>query len=290
MSQSWRVWLSASRPRTLVIGVAPVLVGSAMAWSYGAMDVGVLVLALLATMAMQVATNLYNDAEDFERGADAVRLGPARAAATGLLSPAALRRGTWIALGAALLFGAGLVMRGGVPILLAGIASMVAALAYTGGPWPLAYRGLGELLALVFFGLVAVVGTVYLHMGAVPPESWVAALALGFYAAAILALNNLRDHAGDAAVGKRTLAVRWGLANQRRLIAVCVCAPWLLTAIHAAITGHWSWLLPCLVAPATRSFLLGVYNADGGALNFWFGRLSELLTRFTVLLVAGSLA
>ncbi len=206
------VWLLAARPATLPAAVSPVLVGLGAALAVGTpfrwdAALACLVVALL----LQIVANLSNDLADFERGADTPdRMGPTRAAATGLLTPAALRRGIALVVLAAGVVGLYLVAVGGPVLLVIGALAIVAAVAYTGGPWPYGYRGLGELFVFVFFGLVAVVGTAYLQAGRVDGLFFAAAIPVGALVTAILVVNNLRDIPTDRAADKRTLAVVFG--------------------------------------------------------------------------------
>lgn len=207
-----RVWLLAARPATLPAAVGPVLVGLGASLAVGApfrLDTALACLAV--ALLLQVVANLSNDLADFERGADTPdRMGPPRAAAMGLLTPAALRRGIAVVITAAAVVGLYLVSVGGPLLLAIGALAIVAALAYTGGPWPYGYRGLGELFVFVFFGLVAVIGTAYLQAGRVEALFVAAAVPVGALVTAILVVNNLRDIPTDLAADKRTLAVMFG--------------------------------------------------------------------------------
>lgn len=207
-----RIWWLAIRPPTLPAAIAPVLVGLGAAIGVGTpfrLDTaaGCLAVALL----LQVAANLANDVSDFRRGADTeTRTGPVRVAAAGLLTERQLEGGIAVVLALAAVVGLGLALVGGWPLVLVGLAAMVATLAYTGGPWPYGYRGLGEAFVFVFFGLVAVVGTAYLQALSVQPLYWWAAVPVGALVTGILVVNNLRDLPTDRAAGKRTLAVTFG--------------------------------------------------------------------------------
>ena len=206
-----RAWLMATRPATLPAAVGPVLVGLAVAISLGVFEP----LPALATMAvallLQIASNVGNDLSDFRSGADnEERLGPPRAAALGLLSQREMLAGLALIIGLVGLVGLYLVWIGGLVILVLGIAAIVSAFAYTGGPWPYGYHGLGEVFVFIFFGLVAVAGTTYLQTLTLEPLAMVAALPVGALITSILVINNLRDIDTDGRAGKRTLAVRLG--------------------------------------------------------------------------------
>lgn len=204
-------WLLAARPKTLPAAAAPVLVGAALAAFRGGFDALPAAAALAGALLIQIATNLANDYFDFVKGADtADRVGPTRVTQAGLISPAAVRGAMIGVLAAALLAGVYLVSVGGWPIVWIGVASLVCAVAYTGGPFPLAYHGLGDLFVFVFFGLIAVAGTVYVQVGVFAPEAWLAGAGIGAMSTAILVVNNLRDLQTDRRAGKRTMAVRLG--------------------------------------------------------------------------------
>jgi 1,4-dihydroxy-2-naphthoate octaprenyltransferase len=247
------VWLLAARPRTLPAAAAPVLVGTALAsWRGMARPLPALA-ALAGALLIQVATNLANDYFDFVRGADtADRIGPTRVTQAGLLPPSTVRRGMLVTLVAALSVGAYLVVVGGWPILVIGIASLACAVLYTGGPFPLAYHGLGEVFVFVFFGLVAVAGTYWVQALSFPAEAWWAGAGAGALSTALLVVNNLRDLETDARAGKRTLAVRLGRRGTAleylALLALAAAVP--LVGIRA-----FGW------PPASGAALLGVVAA-----------------------------
>src|SRR5882757_2450552 len=207
-----KTWLIAARPKTLAASVTPVLAGTALAFrDLATMHWQPFVFALLGAVFIQIGTNYVNDALDFRKGADThTRLGPLRVTAAGLLSAEAVLRGAYVCFFLAALCGIPLILRGGWPIAAIGIASIAAAYAYTGGPYPLAYHGLGEVFVMIFFGLVAVCGSVYLQRLTLDPTAWIGGLAVGALAVVILAINNLRDLENDRAANKRTLAACLG--------------------------------------------------------------------------------
>ncbi len=208
---SAQAWLLAARPKTLTAALAPVVVGTALATHDGVLAWLPALAALVGATLIQLGTNFANDYYDFVRGGDtADRVGPVRVTQAGLLTPESVKRGMWTVLGAALLVGTYLVWVGGWPIVWIGLSSLACAVLYTGGPFPLAYHGLGDVFVFVFFGLVAVSGTYYVQGLAWPPDVFLAGAALGALNTAILVANNLRDVETDATVGKRTLAVRIG--------------------------------------------------------------------------------
>jgi len=274
------VWLMAARPRTLSAAVSPVLVGTAIAHRAGALRPLPALLALLASLFIQIGTNFANDYSDFKRGADANRLGPARVTQSGLVAPGTVKLAAWIAFGISGVLGIGLAALSGWPVIAIGVASVAAGWLYTGGPWPLGYHGLGDLFVFVFFGLVATCGTAYAQALFVPREAWVAGAAVGSLATAILVVNNLRDRQTDAKVGKNTLAVKLGAAASRAQYVVLVVAPFAL----ALLLGT-AWPLLALVAaiPALRTVL----KEEGGALNRGLGQTARLQILYSVLLTAG---
>jgi 1,4-dihydroxy-2-naphthoate polyprenyltransferase len=219
------------RPATLAASVAPVLTGTALALHQGGMRWGASVGALVVGVAMQLGVNFANDYSDFVRGADAVRVGPVRAASSGVVPPEHVR---WAAIGAFGVAGvAGLLLSLAVDLrlLVVGAACLLAGWLYTGGPRPYGYLGLGEVFVFLFFGLVATAGTVYVETGRVTPLAVWMACAMGLLATAILVLNNLRDIDTDAAAGKRTLATRIGRTRTRWLLAVLVAAAFAIPVV-----------------------------------------------------------
>ncbi len=239
-------WFMAIRPRTLFAGVAPVLLGTALAAGAG-IRWDLAVLALAACLCMQMATNLINDCYDTLHGVDtAGRLGPLRVTQHQYLSVEQVRRGYRLLLLLAALCGLPLVMRGGWPILLIGLAALLFAWLYTGGPWPLAYHALGEVLAFIFFGLVATCGTFYLHTLELTWEVWLWAGAPGFIAALIMSVNNLRDIDTDIQSGKTTIAVLLGQARARVFSFALVVLPLVIPPLYVIITaGHKGVLIAC---------------------------------------------
>lgn len=283
-------WRAATRPRTLPAAVVPVIVGLALAARSGPIDPGVAVVTVLTAVLIQIGTNLANDYYDFLAGADThERLGPQRITQAGLAAPATVRGAAIGVLAAAALAGLWLVTIGGWPILLVGVASLIAAVAYTGGPWPLAYHGLGDVFVFVFFGVVAVNGTYFLQTGTVTALSLLVSLPVACLATAILVVNNLRDLATDARAGKRTLAVRIGAQATRRQYVVLVMAPFLLVALVASVMGS-----SVLVALAALPFAIREARAlgrrSGAELNASLAGTAKLHLFFGSLLAAGLLA
>ncbi len=284
-------WLLAARPATLPAALVPVLVGTGCAVAVATPRIGAAVAALMGALWIQIGTNFANDAWDYDRGADtAARTGPTRAAQAGLLTTGQLRIGTAVAFALAGLAGLYLTLIAGWPVVVIGVASIAAGLGYTAGPYPFGYHGLGELFVFVFFGLVAVCGTVYVEIGAVPLLAWAAAVPVGALATAILVVNNLRDRDTDAAVGKRTLAVRLGATAGRveylSLIAISYATPIALVA-----WGHDRWfLLPLASAPLALIPSRLVVTGAGAALNRGLRDTALALLGFGLLFGAAALA
>ena len=281
-------WLLAARPATLPAAAAPVLVGTGAAIHAGAASLAVFLAALVAALLIQVGTNFANDVSDFERGADThERLGPPRATHDGLLTARAVRFGMVAAFGAAALFGLYLAYVGGWPIIVVGVASIIAGVAYTGGPWPFGYHGLGDVFVFCFFGLVAVCGTYYLHTGEVSGTSVAAGAAVGFLVTAILVVNNLRDRETDARAGKGTLAVRIGDRGTRLEYAALLAGAYVI-ALALAVVVSWWLLLTLLSLPvAMRAATPLLRGADGRALNLTLRDTARLALVFGVLMAAG---
>jgi 1,4-dihydroxy-2-naphthoate octaprenyltransferase len=282
------VWLAAMRPRTWPASLVPVGVGLAVAASAGHVDPFIAIATILSALALQITTNLANDYWDHARGVDhGERLGPTRATQSGLLTPQAVLRAVYVSLTVATLAGLPLVLRGGVPIVVVGIVSMLGAVAYSAGPCPLASLGLGELLAFVFFGLVAVSGTAYLHLAYVSVSALLAGAAVGAFAAAIMSVNNLRDIPTDAPAGKLTLAVRIGDARARSLYTVLVVAGFVPVVVMAVMLSSSGPLLVVLAAPSALKEIRGVAVRRGAELNVSLAGTARLELLFGALLSAG---
>lgn len=285
-----RLWWLAIRPKTLTISVVPVLVATSLAWvEAGRVDPLAALVAALAAMLIQAGTNLHNDAGDFLRGGDAPgRLGPRRAAAQGWASPRRVLRASQSCFGLAALCGVYLIWLGGWPMLVLGLLSILAGWSYTGGPRPIAYTPLGEVFVVAFFGLAAVGGTYWLHVGALSPAALVAGLAVGLLAAAVLVVNNYRDLEGDAAVGRRTLPVIIGRPATKALYAALLTGPFLLIAPLSAVLATADGWTAFLAAPVAgwlvRSFIT---TPVGPAFNRILAHTAMLQVLFGGLLAAG---
>jgi 1,4-dihydroxy-2-naphthoate octaprenyltransferase len=261
-------WILASRPKTLTASLAPVIVGTGVA--LGISDtparLWLALVALLSALCIQVGTNLVNDAADFEKGADtAERLGPIRVTQTGLLEGRSVKQAAALFFIVATLLGIPLVFAGGVPILVIGLLSLAGGYAYTTGPFPLAYNGLGEVFVLLFFGFAAVKGMAYVLVGdGLSPWSDLAALQVGLQSATLLAVNNFRDIGGDRKAGKRTLAARFGPGFARVEIAMLTALPFVLALGWMAAGKAWAALLPYLTLPLAVRLVHGAWTEPPG--------------------------
>ena len=281
-------WILAARPRTLGAALIPVVAGCALAISISAFDPLVSALVLASAVLIQIATNFFNDAIDHVKGADtAGRLGPTRVTSAGLLPARRVITGAFLTLALAALFALPLVLRGGGIILLVGLLSLLFAYAYTGGPFPLAYLGLGEIFVTLFFGLIAVGGTFYLNTLTFSAAAILAGLQIGLHSSVLLAVNNLRDLETDRAANKRTLAARFGLTFARLENAALVIAPFILGLAWLPIGYLWAFLLPLITLPLAwwlaRAFLAATPDrkvnqllAQAAALHAAFGLLLAL--------------
>lgn len=283
------IWVAAARPRTLPAAVAPVLVASAFAWHDGFFSLGASVLCLLFALLVQIGTNFANDYYDFIKGADtAARVGPRRAVAAGLVSPATMRGAMIGVFTLAFMTGLGLLAWGGPWLLAVGVASILCGAAYTGGPWPLGYHGLGDVFVFIFFGLVAVGTTYFVQAGQVTFAVMLAASALGALAANILVVNNYRDLETDAVAGKRTLVVRFGRGFARGQFAGSLVLAFIVPSL-LAMRGYGAWiLLPLLLVPVAWRHLGRLRRSETPAeLIALLGDTGKFLALYALLFVAG---
>jgi len=289
-----KLWLAASRPRTLPAAVAPVLVGTAAAVEESAGEIRWLAFfaALIGSVLIQIGTNLANDYSDARRGADTMdRLGPVRVTSAGLIAPRRVLAGTWVAFAGAVLCGIYLTYVAGWVILLVGVVSIIAGVLYTGGPKPYGYAGLGEVFVFLFFGLVAVNGSFFVQR---EDLSWLAlglSVAIGLLSTAILVVNNLRDMETDRRTGKHTLAVRIGTGPTRALFITLVALSFLTVPVTVSLTGGpWFALLSWIALPLSIAPVKAVTTRrDGPGLNQALAGTGMLLAAFGVLLTAGLL-
>ncbi len=292
-SSAVHIWVMAARVRTLPAAIAPVLVGTSLALGAGRFHALAFVAALLGAIFIQVGTNLSNDYSDARRGADAEdRLGPVRVTAGGLVPPRQVLIATYVTFGLAVLCGAYLIAVAGWGLLAVGAASILAGVLYTGGPRPYGYEGLGEVFVFLFFGVVAVVGSYFVQVQALPWQPFVCAVPVGLLASAILVVNNVRDIDTDRRAGKRTLAVRLGRERTRGLYTAMLLVafayaplPWLLGSMTAWL------LLPWAAIPLAVSLVRVVRtHVDGPSLNGALARTGLLQLLFCLLFATGILA
>jgi 1,4-dihydroxy-2-naphthoate octaprenyltransferase len=284
------VWLLAVRPKTLGAAVAPILIGTAMAYAVDKGHAVAALAALFGALLIQIGTNFSNDYFDFVKGADTEeRLGPIRATQAGLVTPEAMRRNFVVVFGLAVLVGIYLVYRGGWPIVIIGVLSIASGILYTGGPMPLGYLGLGDLFVLIFFGPVAVGGTFYVQTLELPLEVILAGFGPGLLATALLAVNNLRDEPTDKKVGKRTLAVRFGPAFARGEFLTAFALALILPFILAFWTnGHWFACLSALIIIPGRSPIRQIISGvEGVELNETLAATGKLIILYSILFSFG---
>jgi 1,4-dihydroxy-2-naphthoate octaprenyltransferase len=287
-----RIWLMAARLRTLPVGLAPVLVGTALAGAEDSFHPLRFAAAVLGALFIQVGANLSNDYSDARRGADTEdRLGPVRVTAGGLVPPRQVLIATYVTFGLAVLCGAYLIAVAGWQLLLVGVASIIAGVLYTGGPRPYGYDGLGEVFVFLFFGIVAVAGSYFVQTETLEWEAFALAVPVGLLASAVLVVNNYRDMETDRRAGKRTLAVRLGRERTRVLYTVMVYGSYALAPVTWIFGQLSPWvLLPLLTLPLAAPVVRIVKNrTDGPTLNEALAKTGMLELVFCVLLSAGVL-
>lgn len=282
------LWWMAARPKTLSAAAVPVAVGAAVAVHDGLFQLLPVLAALLGAFLIQVGTNFANDYYDFRKGADtAERVGPTRVTQAGLIAPEAVFRAMVLTFAASALVGAWLVWIGGWPIAVVGVLSIASGIAYTGGPWPLGYKGLGDVFVFVFFGLVATVGTYWVQTLSWSWPAVIAAIPIGLLSTAILVVNNLRDADTDARAGKRTLAVRFGKSFARGEYVALVGGTVVATvAIAFSVSSPWP-LIGLLSAPLLVRGVRSVLRDEGPALNDTLALSAKALAVYGLLLSIG---
>jgi 1,4-dihydroxy-2-naphthoate octaprenyltransferase len=285
-----RTWILATRPKTLPAAVGPVLVGTSLAFSDGGFHFPSAVAALAISLLLQVGVNLANDYFDGIRGIDTQdRLGPIRVTQSGLISPAGVRSAMLLTFGIAVLIGSYLLLRAGWPVAAIGTAAVIAAVAYSGGPLPLASHGLGDLFVFVFFGPVAVCGTYYVQALDITWKVLIISFLAGFQVTAILVINNLRDILTDQKAGKNTLAVRLGEHGSKLEYTT------LLALTYMVLPLLWSagWtsagiLLPLLSLPWAVSLIRKTWHSEISArLNILLAQTARLSLGYNLLLAVG---
>lgn len=284
-------WIIAARPRTLPASLAPVIVGAALAAADRSFKPGPALAAALIALLLQIGANFANDVFDFRKGADtSERLGPVRVTLSGLLTQKQVLTGMWVVFGTAGLLGIYLAVQAGWILILVGALAILSAIAYTGGPYPLGYNGLGEVFVFIFFGLVAVNGTYYVQAGRLTAASLMASAAVGLLTVNILVVNNLRDIVTDRASGKRTLAVRFGEAWTRREYAVLLAAAYVIPLLMALTGLASAWVLLTLASvPRAARLVRDIYTLQGRPLNKALAGTGSFELLFSLLFSAGLL-
>ncbi len=259
-----QIWLHAIRPKTLFASISPIIVGSAVAQHEGGFDALTAIVALAVALLLQITSNLANDYFDFKRGADAKRVGPLRVMQAGLVTARQMQMAIGLTIALSIICGLYLVYQGGWPIFIAGLAAVICAVAYTGGPFPLGYHGLGDLFVFIFFGLVGVAGSAYVQTGNLTAFAIWASIPIACIATCIIVANNLRDIETDRAANKHTLATRLGrsgtILEYRALFAIAYLVP-LVMAVFMDVP--WAWLAIPVSLPMAIPLFVAVGKATG---------------------------
>jgi 1,4-dihydroxy-2-naphthoate polyprenyltransferase len=287
-----QIWFMAIRPKTLTASLAPTLLGWALAWSDGIWQPGPAVVFLVGFLLLQIVSNLVNDYSDFARGADtAERVGPARVTQKGWLTPREVATGAALAFAGSSLALLYLSLQGGWPVLLGGLFSMAGAVLYTAGPVPLGYLGLGDILVLLISGFSGVCGSYFVVTHEMTPKALLCGLAMGFLAAAILAVNNLRDRKTDPQAGKRTLVVRFGQRFGQVEYTLMMVGAFAIPVLGWALLPdhHKGWLLGLAGLPLAVAEVKAIWTLDGAALNPHLGKTALIGLVLALLLSAGFL-
>jgi 1,4-dihydroxy-2-naphthoate octaprenyltransferase len=283
-------WVLAARPKTLPAAVAPVAVGIGLAIRDGAFRPTPALAALAVALLLQIGVNLANDYFDWHKGVDgAERMGPTRVTQSGLIAPERVRLGMIITFGAAAIIGAYLAISGGWPVLAAGAAAILTALAYSGGPFPLASHGLGDVAVFIFFGLVAVGGTYYVQARRLTWMTAICATPPGLLITAILVVNNLRDIVTDRAAGKTTLAVLLGETGSRIEYIALLGAAYLIPPIMVLTGAIRVWgLLPLLTLPLAAMLIREIMTISGRTMNRTLAGTARLALVYSLLFAVGN--
>lgn len=287
----WNSWGLAVRLRTLPAAAAGVVTGSALAWRDGFFRLDAVLACLLTALLLQIGSNLANDVFDYERGTDTPdRVGPVRVTQAGLLSPSQVKFGMFLVFGLAALLGLYLAWLGGWPIVLVGLAAIVSAIAYTGGPFPLGYYGLGDLFVFIFFGLASVAGTYYVQAKTISAAAWWMAVPPGLIITAILVVNNLRDLESDRKAGKHTLAVMFGERISKMEYLICMIAAYLVIPLAVLLDlVPWTSLLTWLSLPLAIKTAATVFTQKGRPLNAALAGTGQTALLFSLLFWIGLL-
>lgn len=287
----FQIWWLAIRPRTLPAAASGVVMGSALAWYDASFQWLPALACLLIALLLQISSNVANDVFDFERGADtAERLGPLRVTQAGYLTPAQVKRGLAVILGVTILLGLYLASLRGWTVIWLGAAAIISAIAYTGGPFPLGYHGLGDIFVFIFFGLAAVAGTYFVQVGSVSLAAWWLSVPVGLIVTAILVVNNLRDLENDRKAGKHTMAVRLGERGAKIEYVLLMAGAYLIAPVLV-----WTKVVPVGVfltwfsLPIAIHTLRVVLTQKGRPLNAALAGTGQTALLFSLLLWLGLL-
>lgn len=282
-------WILAVRLKTLPAAISPVILGSALAFHDKTFSIIICIVTLLAAVLIQIGTNFANDVFDFYKGADREdRLGPVRVTQAGLIQPQSMIRAMWYTFSMAIFAGVYLAWVGGWPIVAIGLASILAGIAYTGGPYPLGYHGWGDIFVFIFFGIIAVPGTYYLQTQTVTDVSIYLGIITGMLSTAILVVNNLRDVDADKLSGKKTLAVRFGKKFSKIQYSILVFTPFFLPIyLWWKIDSGLSLLLTLFLIPISFHLIIQIFSKTGAGLNSILARTARFLFLFILLLSIG---
>lgn len=291
MSSQLQIWGKAIRPKTLPASIAPVLVATSLSQHLrGEILWHISLLALLCALGIQIATNLFNDAIDFTKGNDnADRIGPQRAAQQGWLTPKNLFTAAVCVIFATIGLAIPLVLKGGLPILLIGLVSLLLTYLYTGGPFPLSYTGVSEIFVLIFFGWTAVLGVVFLQTATWPVEGWIAGTEIGLFACGLQGINNLRDIEADTRSGKKTFSVRFGIRAARVAISIFFLLPYFLNCFWWQNGDIVATLLPLVSLPIPCILISKLWKTEPSPIYNRFLWLGARLQFLFALLLAGGL-
>ncbi len=286
-----KYFLMATRPKTLPAGIIPVCIGSTAAYADGHFQWFYSFTALICSILIQIITNYVNEIYDYKRGADSAgRLGPQRAVASGLISLGEMKIMTIVLTVITFLIGLILVAEAGWPILIVGVLSLIFAWAYTGGPFPLAYKGIADIFVLIFFGVIAVCGTYYIQMKSVNIEIFIASFAPGFLSMNILGINNIRDIETDRKADKNTLALLLGRDNAVLLFNILNILTFLIPVTLYFISSNIFILLPILTAPLAFFLARELQKKHGSELNSVLAKAGLLLLLYGICMVVGILS
>jgi 1,4-dihydroxy-2-naphthoate polyprenyltransferase len=279
MRKKFTPWIMAARPKTLTAAFVPVFIATILAKKdLGTVNWELSIYAFFAAVFVQLGTNLINDALDFKKGADTEkRIGPVRVTQSGLLSYEQVMAGGMMCFAAALLFGLPLMLAGGWPLTIILLISVLCGYLYTGGPFPLAYTGLGDLFVLIFFGFVATCSVYFVQTGYVAVQAILAGAQVGLFATVLIAINNMRDVVGDAKANKRTLPVRFGIPFAKLEVTMLLGLAFLINLYWFYRGDQWAGLLPFAAAPIAVILLKGIWeHPPGRVYNSFLGQAALL--------------